>query len=109
MIASHLRQIRDIVPAGSCIYSIKPSIVAFYANRISMVPPREQLDDAAFRSYLKETNCRYFYLMGFASPSFSRAYYPAQRLQNSLKVLSAARLTGNDKMPAGILAELVVQ
>jgi hypothetical protein len=109
VIASHLRQIEDIVPVGSCIYSIKPSVVAFFANRISMIPPREYLDDAAFRSYLKETNCRYFYLLGFASPSFSRVYYPADRLQNSLKVLSAARFSSNANLPAGVLAELVVQ
>lgn len=106
VIANHLRQIKDTVPVGSCIYSIKPSVVAFYANRISMIPPREYLDDAAFRSYLKETNCRYFYLLGFASPSFSRVYYPADRLQNSLKVLSAARFSSNANMPAGVLAEL---
>ena len=109
LIASHLRQVGNIVPAGFCIYSIKPSIVAYYSNRISIIPPPEHLDDAAFRSYLKETNCRYFYLMGFASPSFSRAYYPAQRLQDSLKILNAARLSGNDNKPVGILAELIGQ
>jgi hypothetical protein len=106
-LASHLRQIKSLVPTDSCIYSIKPSIVAFYADRISMIPPRENLDDKAFRDSLKETGCRFFYLMGFSSPSFSKPYYPADRLQGSLKILNAVRFSGEDKMPVGALAELV--
>ena len=106
-LADHLRQIKSIVPADSCIYSIKPSIVGFYADRISMIPPRENIDDKAFKSSLKETGCRYFYLMGFSSPSFSKPYYPADRLQDSLKILNAVRIAGDDKMPVGVLVELV--
>jgi len=106
-LASHLRQIKSVVPGDSCIYSIKPSIVAFYADRISMIPPRENLDDEAFKNSLRQTGCRYFYLMGFSSPSFSKPYYPAERLQDSLKILNAVRFVGDNNMPAGALAELV--
>ena len=108
-LAGHLRQIKKMIPVNSCIYSIKPSVVAFYADRISVVPPRENLDEKAFVNSLRDTGCRYLYLMGFSSPSFSKPYYPVDRLQDSLKVLSAARLPGDDKTPVGVLAELVEQ
>lgn len=106
LLTNHLRQIEDMVPEGSCIYSIKPSIIGFYANRVSMIPPRPHLDQSAFDAYLKRTNCRYFYLMGFASPSFPEAYYPLSRLYRSMVVKSVVRTAVPSADPVGMLAEL---
>lgn len=107
VLISHLRQIKGMVPEGSCIYSIKPSIVGFYADRISMIPPRLHFDQAAFDAYLKKNKCRYFYLMGFISPSFPEAYYPLTRLRSSLEVISVVRAADPSAEPVGMLAELV--
>jgi hypothetical protein len=107
LLVDHLRQIEGMVPEGSCVYSIKPSVIGFYANRVSMIPPRQYFDQSAFDAYLKRTNCRYFYLMGFASPSFSEAYYPLSRLYQSLAVMSIVRTAAPSANPVGMLAELV--
>lgn len=107
LLVDHLRQVESMVPEGSCVYSIKPSVVGFYANRVSLIPPRQYFDQSAFDAYLKRTNCRYFYLMGFASPSFSEAYYPLSRMHSSLVVISAVRPAAPAANPVGMLAELV--
>jgi hypothetical protein len=106
LLVGHLRQIEDMVPEGSCIYSIKPSVIGFYTNRVSMIPPRQYFDQSAFDAYLKRTNCRYFYLMGFASPSFPEAYYPLSRMHSSLTVMSVVRPAAPSANPVGMLAEL---
>lgn len=104
LLTEHLKSLSHVVPDGECIYSIKPSIVGFYANRISLVPPRERLDDRAFDAALQAGSCRYFYLMGFTSPSYHTVYYPSQRMGSSLEVLSVARMPGSDGVPIGALA-----
>lgn len=104
-LVEHLRSATVHVPEGECIYSIKPSVVGYYARRVSVIPPRHYFDSATFDDYLKRTNCRYFYLLGFISPSFPSLYYPLQRLENQLVFVSAASLPGREGMPVAILAE----
>ena len=106
-LATHMQSLQTIVPQGECIYAIKPSIVGYFSGHVSLVPPRPYLNPAAFDAYLKKTNCRFFYMIGISSPSFSDAYYPLQRLRESLKVTSMAQATDHQAVPAGILAEWV--
>lgn len=106
-LATHMQSLRTIIPEGECIYGIKPSVVGYYSERVSLVPPRPYLDQAAFDAYLKKTNCRYFYMIGISSPSFSEAYYPLERLRESLKITSMAQATDHQAVPVGILAEWV--
>jgi hypothetical protein len=106
LLVDHLQQIEGMVPEGSCIYSIKPSIIGYYANRVSIIPPRQHFDQSTFDAYLRKTNCRYFYLMGFASPSFPEAYYPLSRLHPMLITMSVIRSGAPSATPVGILAEL---
>lgn len=103
-LAQHLRSIKDQAPSEACLYGIKPSIIGYYADRKSLVPPREKLDDRAFHAALQEGGCRYFYLSGFVSPSYATPYYPLQRLGASLKVLSVAESPGSPGRPIGLLA-----
>jgi len=104
-LVAHMQSLRSNIPEGECIYSIKPSIVGYYSGRISLIPPRPYLDKAAFDVYLNNTNCRYFYLMGFISPSFSEMYYPLARMHESLKIISLAQASDDKSLPFGILAE----
>lgn len=99
----HLRSVAAIVPEQECVYSIKPSILGYYAGRISLIPPRPNFSQAGFDEYLRRTGCRFFYLAGFASPSFHLPYYPIQRLPKSLTMISAAP-SRSDTAPVGILA-----
>lgn len=104
LLIDHVRSIGVHVNQTECVYSIKPSIVGFYANRISVIPPRMQWDDVAVDAYLGRTHCRFFYLMGFASPSFPQAYYPLERLAGRLTIVSAGGVPSGAGAPVGLLA-----
>lgn len=104
-LAMHMFSLRTIVPEGECIYGIKPSIVGYFSDRVSLAPPGPNLDQTAFDAYLKKTNCRYFYMMSIFSPSFSETYYPLARMRELLKAISMAQVSDNKSLPFGILAE----
>lgn len=103
---AHLNSLQTVVPENECVYGIKPSIVGYYAGRISTIPPRPHFDQAAFDAYLRKTNCRYFYMVAFSSPSFQEPYYPLARLRASLRIISKAPVADNQAGPVGVLAEL---
>ena len=105
LLSDHMRKISEIVPSQDCIYSIKPSLLGYYAKRISTLPPRPHLDNREFASYLAANECRFVYMVGFASPSFPILYYPLDRMRNSLTVVSVAYLPGQEKQPISLLAE----
>jgi hypothetical protein len=98
-----MRAIPQHVPPGECVYSIKPSIVGFYSGRISVVPPREYLDADTFTKRLTVYGCRYFYTVGFASPSYRTPFYPMERLGRG-RVLNVSRAPGH-RFPVSILVE----
>lgn len=104
-IVESMGHMRAHVPEKECVYSIKPSLVGFLADRRSVTPPPGFLDEAEFRTALGNSSCRYFLLLGFASPSFPVPFYPGMRLGNSLKILA----TASDRMsnPLVILVEKI--
>lgn len=104
-LTGHLKTLPGLVPEDGCVYAIKPSLVGYYAGRISMAPPRLNWNEAEFNAYLDKTNCRYFYLMAFASPTFPELYYPLSRMNSSLRMVSAVRVAGSSGDPVGMLAE----
>lgn len=107
-LVTHLTSLRTAVPENECIYGIKPSVIGYYAGRISMIPPMPNFDQADFDTYLMKTNCRYFYMMGFSSLSFRAPYYPLARLHESPRIISVSMSPVTDDLaePIGILAEL---
>ncbi|CAK0776005.1 putative Glycosyltransferase RgtA/B/C/D-like domain-containing protein [Gammaproteobacteria bacterium] len=68
------------VPAGSCLLTIKPSVVALYTGRMAYAPPKEQANDADFDREVAQLGCRYFFLMNASSLTYSQPLYPKQRL-----------------------------
>lgn len=106
LLAAHLGSLSTVVAKGECIYGIKPSIVGYYSGHVSMIPPRPHFDQTEFDAYLQKKNCRYFYMMGFLSPSFPEAYYPLRRLRASLRIVSVAQPVDRRSDPIGMLAEL---
>ena len=106
LLIEHIKSLPHLVPENDCIYSIKPSLIGYYAGRISMIPPRPNFNAASFNVYLKQTGCRYFYLMGFLSPSYPIAYYPLARLGDALAVVSVSPGSPDPGRPVGILATL---
>lgn len=105
---SDLLHLSEVVPAGECIFTIKPSIVAFLSNRISKAPPSASVDKIKFESDLKMQGCRYFYMFAFASPSYPVAMYPYQRMQSELEVIKPTLIQSTDGSDGvvGLLARL---
>jgi hypothetical protein len=87
-VAQHLRTLDKWMGPGECVYGMKPSIVGFYSGRISFPPPSARLNDEEFQIAVRTGPCKYFYVMGYISPSFPTPYYPAMRLGDSLRTLS---------------------
>lgn len=98
-----MRRISRHVPEGQCVYSIKPSLVGFYAHRVSVVPPREYLDAEVFHAALKRYDCKYLFTVGFVSPSYRTPYYPMDRL-GRVRVLEVGKASGF-RPPIAILVE----
>jgi len=105
-LTEHLKSLPNVVPESDCIYSIKPSLVGYYVGRVSIIPPRPNVDATAFNTSLKQTGCRYFYLMGFLSPSYPVAYYPLARLGDALAVVSVSPGSLDPGRPVGVLTML---
>lgn len=109
LLIEHLGTIRDAVPVGECLYAIKPSIIGYYTERISVAPPLPRLSDESFNASLKDPGCRFFYLVGFASPAYPVIYYPLERMRSSLVAISAAPAPAHGAGPVGILAKWVAR
>jgi len=103
LLVEHMKEVRKYVPANDCVYGIKPSILGFYARRISVIPPPVHFTDIEFAQYLDQTRCRFFYAFGYDSPSFPVPFYPLNRLQDSITVISGAQLPG-ETAPFAVLA-----
>jgi hypothetical protein len=106
-VAASIRSLGEAVPADECIFSIKTPIVAYYTQHISKSPPGVQFDDAAFAAELERKGCRYFLLLGFASPAYPEPYYPSRRLRDRLEMLDSRVLRiGDYETVVAILARL---
>lgn len=105
LLIEHLRRVGEQVPVGECLYGIKPSIIGYYAKRVSVPPPPLRLEEELLETYLEDSGCRFFYLMGFASPAYPVVYYPLERMRNSLVVINAAAAPAPGAGPVGILAQ----
>lgn len=82
----HLKEVARIVPPQDCIFAIKPTVVTFYSDRDSYIPPKITDDDKQFGADIKK--CRFAYILPFASPSFGLPFYPLARLGDKAKVLT---------------------
>ncbi len=104
----NLQQARDRLPEEACLYSVKPSIAGFYSRRISKIPPPEHLDAAEFRQQLQSSGCRYFHMISRVTPAYKASFYPEQRLEDELRMLTEAKVrVGNREEPVARLAEFV--
>ncbi len=82
----HLREISTQVGPDDCIFSIKPTIVTLFADRLSYGPPKLSVDAQSFDSGIQK--CRYAYVLPFASPSYPAMFYPMERLGPRAKLIS---------------------
>ena len=80
-----MRGLAARVPAGDCIFQIKPSVTTLLSGRRSLSPPLPATDDRIFAEQLRQ--CRYAYVMRLQSPTFPIPFYPMERLGAGYDVL----------------------
>jgi hypothetical protein len=97
LVVDMLRETTKLVPENECIYSIKPSVVALYAQRLSRLPPPELETDDVFHESVKTGGCRYFVLLGGSSPSYGTPLYPLNRLEGKFKALRVANIADPER------------
>jgi hypothetical protein len=85
-LAAALRTLGRHVPADDCVLSIKPALVMFHAEHISVLPPPSVAPPVEFERQLLATSCRYALLLPFRSSTFTDVYYPAARLTGAARV-----------------------
>jgi hypothetical protein len=103
-----MRNIGVAVPPDECIYSVRPSILSFYSQRISLPYPQDFSDDETFRHSLNESKCRFFYMTYITTPSYRTPFYPASRMGGALTVLQMTRLD-EDNTGSPVIAVLAEQ
>ena len=64
-----MKNLKDELPESAIIYSIKPSIISLYSNRLSLLPPGEINTDNSIYYKGDESLPVFFYMMAVASPS----------------------------------------
>ncbi len=95
-IFTSLNDVKQYVPNEECVYSIKPTIIELYMQRISKVPPRTIIDDDFYRS-IEQSNCRYFYFIETISPSYKIGFYPLERIEDNIDVIKAYKIFYNNQ------------
>lgn len=88
------------VPAGECIYSIKPSVTGIYANRISMPPPGSALTQEAFAQEMDDGPCRYIYMLPFTGYNVKTRFYPLERAEGNMDVVNVLKTQSGMRLPA---------
>lgn len=105
-VTGHLKALESQVGQNECIFSIKSTVITLYSNRTSVAPPRVWESDEVF--WKKIEQCRYAYILPFASPSYSEPFYPLARLGDRARVLSTVRLVDMAGAPTvGSLVEIL--
>jgi hypothetical protein len=79
-IVNGLRRMAKIVPADTCVVSVKPELVNYYAHLLSRWPPLTAATDAEFERELRATGCRYVAMIGGVQPALPIPLYPASRI-----------------------------
>jgi len=105
-LVSSFTDAKNYVPEGQCIYSIKPSIIGLHMERISQRPPYSSVEDNKLIKIIEQSNCKYFYLLPFGSPSYNKIFYPYERLKEKLDIIKIYHSVNNKDQVLAILAKL---
>ena len=100
-------QLRLLVPITDCVYSIKPSLVGLFAQRVSY---RFPLPNTTLGKNLdaKAAQCRYVHMVAFSSPTYSEPFYPLSRWHDHIDILNATHFIDGDESSTvlGLLGKL---
>lgn len=79
-----LQAIEHAVPAGECVLTTKPHLVAFYARRRGVLVPFDRVPDPGFERALRESGCRYIVFLDHGSKIFPTPQYPLERVRSRI-------------------------
>lgn len=101
------KEIPQKVPEGECVYSIKPSVVAFLSRRYSKAPPVPATAPEEFYQKIVDGQCKYFLLLQGGSPTYNASFYPLERIQGKIRIVEIFAIEQLDQTPVvAILAKL---
>ena len=91
--------IAAVVPKGECVWSIKPTLVGYYAGRRALAPPRAELGDEDFDIALRQGGCRYLLMLNVVSPTYGVPFYPLQRVKDRITIHWSSLRQADDQGP----------
>ena len=94
LIQNGIETIKQAVPEGECVLSIKPPIIALYSDRISYPLPLTTATDEHFRQLLMDSSCNYIYILPFGSITYSVPHYPINRIKGYSRNIFTVRHDG---------------
>ncbi|RJO61593.1 MAG: hypothetical protein C4542_06135 [Dehalococcoidia bacterium] len=91
VLVEDLREAGRLLSPETRIFSIKPSLVGYYAGKVAVSTPIAA-DDNELRKRVADEKIEYFHLMNATSPSIGTPFYPYDRLAGSLTLLRVTKL-----------------
>jgi len=94
------------VAEDQCIFAVKPSIMAYHSNRMSKSPPIASVSARVFDREIENDGCQYFYFSSISAPSFHTQFYPMDRLENRVEIVSVGYVDKHEDKIVGMLGVL---
>ena len=85
-LARAMSAVRDLVPAGECIYAVDPLELMWWSRRVAMLPPPSGIAAATFAA--RSRDCGWFLLSPMVWGPYASPYYPRERLAGELEVVA---------------------
>ncbi len=97
-----LRDVRRHVPAGACVFYLRPQDLILLGRRMAYAPPPPALPDTLAAPALRR--CDYFLLTAFTNDQSPLPLYPLQRLGKGVRALAIYRQRPDGGPTVAILA-----
>jgi len=105
-IVASLEDAKKYVPDDECVYSIKPTLVGLFMDRVSKVPPETNLSHDEYLQIAERENCHYYFLVNATSPSYKESLYPYQKLGANLELIKIYYSPNNQVYPVSIIGKM---
>ncbi len=80
-----MRRAGEIVPPGACVFAVKPLELMLHADRVSRLPPPEELEASAFDSALAD--CDYVFAEPLVVFPYRSAFHPVAALGERFELI----------------------
>ena len=102
-----IKSLPGILPAKAVVYTIIPSILSLYTNRLALIPPDDITTANSFYYGSDNSQPVFFYMTALTSPAIPAPYYPLEKIRDRMEILHLAKIGHEDNGPViAILAKL---